>query len=331
MTHHQQRAVDDLENSKNLLRSVTTNERGPCIDRNVIPTLDLHGCFLDPAIKKLVQFLEKHYATPKTRTLRSESDSSHTILQVVTGTGSHSTSAGGPVLKYAVNDFLRRHSFQYSYYSKGGYFVIPMANNTGALSYQSNTCSVSTKLLVTSPCTIDKSFSSHLKKSQHCRGSGSKSEGQPVFIPTVELPTLQEVVREERELQRGVNESLEEYRLRQKEYAKEQKLYQEAVKLSKEQVLKLEQEEKLLLERVVQESVELSERDYDDIVQEEVALKQAILESLEESEHGINDGEDDTDDLLQRAILESKAQHDASERHDDDLLQRTIRESETHF
>jgi DNA-nicking Smr family endonuclease len=99
----------DIDSSKDLLRSVTTNERGAFIDRNAVPTLDLHGCFLEPAIKKLVKFLETHYALPRAT---SASSLPHEIVQVITGTGSHSTSAGGPVLKYAVNDFLQRHSFQ---------------------------------------------------------------------------------------------------------------------------------------------------------------------------------------------------------------------------
>jgi hypothetical protein len=328
----------DVKRSKNLLRAVTTNERGPYIDRSVIPTLDLHGFFLDAAIKKLVEFLETHYAIPKAVSPSGSPRSLHTIVQIITGTGSHSTSAGGPVLKYAVNDFLQRHSFQYTYYNKGGYFVIPLDNNTGVLSYQSNTCNVSTKLIITSPCTLDKTLGNHLKKSQSSDRKGLKSEKHQLFLPTEELPTLQEVVRDEQELERGVNESLEEYRQRQKEYAKEQKLYRETIQASKEEILKLEQEEKLMLERAVQESVELSEREYDDNEEEELTLKQAILESLEESGHSItsrgdsNDNEADSD-LLQRVIMESKALYDASERDDDDdsLLQRIIHESKTYF
>lgn len=335
----QQRPID-LESSKNLLRFVTTNERGPYLDRNAIPTLDLHGFLLESAIKKLVQFLEQHYAQPKTRGAISDGSSkdvSHAILQVVTGTGSHSTSAGGPVLKYAVNDFLHRHSFQYTYHSKGGYFVIPIYNNTGVLSYQSNTCSVSTKLIIKSHCAIDKTFGNHLKRSHVAECFGLKpDQKQPPLIPTTELPTLQEVVHDEKELQRGMNESLDEYRKRQKEYAKERKLYQEAIQVSNNEIKKLEEEEKLMLERVVQESVELSERENDDIEEEEIALKQAIMESLEESEHEMNDGgiESEEDDLLQRVIMESKALHDASERDDDDdddFLRRALLESEKYF
>jgi hypothetical protein len=295
---------------------------------------------LEPAIKKLVQFLEQHYDQPKARTNtairdRSSKDVSHAILQVITGTGSHSTSAGGPVLKYAVNDFLHRHSFQYTYHSKSGYFVIPIYNNTGVLSYQSHSCSVSTKIIIKSPCAIDKTFGNSIKKSRTIENHGLKSEQRELLIPTMELPTLQEVVLDEKELQRGVDESLEEYRKRQKEYAKEQKLYQEAIQVSNEEIRKLEEEEKLILERVVQESVELSERENDDIEVEEIALKQAILESLEGSEHNTNNGgieSEDDDNLLQRVIMESKALHDASERYDDDdLLQRAIVESEKYL
>ena len=231
----------DIENSKNLLRSVTNNERGPFIDRSVIPTLDLHGHFLDPTIKKLVQFLETHYALPKAT---SASTSPGSIVQIVTGTGSHSTSAGGPVLKYAVNDFLHRHSFLYTFYSKGGYFLIPICNNTGALSYQSNTCSASTKLIIKSPCQNIKMLGNHLKTPLNSGIKHSKSEHQQqLLLSTVELPTLQDVVRDERELQRGVNESLEENCSRQKEYATEQKLYQKILQVSKEEMMKQEQEE----------------------------------------------------------------------------------------
>ncbi len=327
---------------ENLLRSMTTNERGPYIDRSTIPTLDLHGCFLEPAIKKLVQFLEQHYEKPKARMAAtsatgsaSTNESSNDIVQVITGTGSHSTSAGGPVLKYAVNDFLLRHSFLHTFYSKGGYFVIPVHNNTGVLSYQSNACNVSTKIIIKTTETIDKTFGNHLKRSRMTTSRGLKSDQPALLVPTIELPTLQEVVRDEKELQRGVDESLEEYRKRQLEYTKEQKLYQEAKRVSNEEIRKLQDEEKLVLERAVQESVELSEREYDDIGAEEIALKQAIMESLEESEHGIKDADDDSeenDDLLHRVIMESKALHDALERDDqDDSLKRAILESKTYF
>ena len=321
----------DAESSKDLQRFVITNER-LCLDRNTIPTLDLHGCFLETAIKKLVQFLEQHYYQPKARTIfeGSSKDVSQAILQVVTGTGSHSTSAGGPVLKYAVNDFLHRHSFQYTYHSKGGYFLIPIYNNTGVLSYQSHTGSISTKIIIKSPCAIDKTFSNHAKRSQITGRYGLESDKGELLRPTKDLPTLQEVVHDEKELQRGMDESLEEYRMRKKEHAKERKLYQEAIQASNGEIEKLEEKEKLILERVVQESVELSERENDDIEEEEIALNQAILESLEETEHNTNNGEED--DLLQRVIRESKALHDVSEREDDDdLLQRAIVESEKYL
>ena len=326
---------------ENLLRSMTTNERGPYIDRSTIPTLDLHGCFLEPAIKKLVQFLEQYYEKPKARMaatgttpLANTNESSNDIVQVITGTGSHSTSAGGPVLKYAVNDFLLRHSFLYKFYSKGGYFVIPLHNNTGVLSYQSNACNVSTKIILKTPETVDKTFGNHLKRSRMTTSRGLKSDQLAVLVPTVELPTLQEVVHEEKNLQRGVDESLEEYRKRQREYSKEQKLYQEAIRASNEDIRKQQDEEKLMLERAVQESVELSEREYDDIDAEEIALKQAIIDSLEDSAHGSqhDDEADDDDDLLHRVIMESKALHDASERgNQDDSLKRAILESKRYF
>jgi hypothetical protein len=281
----------------------------------------------------LVEFLEKNMREHQPVDFQpnvKKRNVSASIVQVVTGTGSHSTSAGGPVLKYAVNDFLQRHSFQYSYHSKGGYFVIPMANNTGFLSYQSKMCNVDTKIIIassSSTAAVDKSFRNHLRK----RHDGLKSSlsasnnNKPHHIDVAsEMPTLQEVAYDDKQLERGKNGSLEECRIRQREYSKEQTLYQQAVYESKLETQKADEEEKLLLERVIQESIDLSEHDESDCIDNEgnddydydIALKQAVLESIKESERTIDD-----DELLQRAIRESEAIKDASEREDEEEFQ----------
>lgn len=311
------------------------------IDRSKYPTLDLHGYTLEPAIRKLVEFLETYYerqrqlTTVRTATTDA-STQKETFLVVVTGTGSHSNNSmgGGPVLKYAVDDFLQRHSFQYTYHTKGGSFVIPIANNTGMLTYQSKSCKMDTKLVVTtSPSTAGKkSLSTHVLNRQNKLGSRTSDKQQNHSVSISEtMPTLQEVVYEEKQLERGKTKSLDEYRIRQREFSIEQKLYQQAIKVSKDEIRFLEKEDDDILSRAIEESVlELSERTADDDI-EEIAIKEAIIQSLEQSERVVHDDGyyDDEEELLRRAILESQTILGKDDLEaNDDYLRLAIRESE---
>jgi Smr domain len=313
-------------------------------DRSQFPSLDLHGYKLTSAIPKLVQFLEKYYVnispTPNYVTHRNVHHHHHNntkhdaVLLVVTGTGSHSgntstgSGSGRPVLKYAVNDFLQRHLFQYSYHSQGGYFVIPLHNNTGILSYASNACNVDTKIILTSPSspTTDRSLVNHLHMNQTHRQSDlllpverqhRQKDEKGVAIPLNEMPTLQQVVYEEQELQRGIHESLDAFRIRQKEYALEHNVYKQAIQQSQQEMIQSEHDEKVLFDRVIQESVELSEREYclghngdedeegNDDDDDDMMLKQAMMESLEESERELCDAEEEEEMALKQAMMES--------------------------
>jgi hypothetical protein len=345
----QQRRLSNDENDGQKKDSYTMATITPAIiDSSAIPTLDLHGFFLEPAIQNLVVFLEKHCSqennkatsTSYTTTCNSvtsprfHSYKKSSLVQVITGTGSHSSTTGGPVLKDAVDSFLRRHSFQYKYFTRGGYFILPTIN-TGSLTYRSKSCSVDTKIVTISPATSngdDRTSLLRLQKNSTGLKSLQQSPTSNVCTNTTsydvaDMPTLQEVVRDESELRRGIDESIEEYRVRQKEHNEEQKICRRIVQLSQEELEKEEKQEKLLMLRVIQESIELSERECDE---DDSALKEAIAESLEESER-FADNEDGFDFLLlQRVLQESEALKETVEREcdeDDSALKEAIAES----
>jgi Smr domain len=254
-----------------------------------VPTLDLHGYTMVPAMKLLVEFLEKHCCLDDT----SDHLDRSTMVKVVTGMGSHSGDSGGPVLKNHVNNFLIRHSFQFTFYTKGGYFIIPAIENTGMLNYRSKSCASDSKI-VTIPRTGSQGDDCRLQilPPSSRSGNNSNKETFPV-VSSEEMPTLQEVVRDETQFQRAVNASIQELRLQQKEIGKEEKLYHRAIETSLEEAEEVKAREKWLLLCAIQESIELSERERDE---DDAALKEAI----ELSEH---DCDQDVD--LKEAIAAS--------------------------
>jgi Smr domain len=259
------------------------------VDHMALPTLDLHGYTVEPAMKQLVEFLEKHCCLNDT----SAHSKCSTSVKVVTGMGSHSSNSGGPVLKNHVNSFLRRHSFQFTFFAKGGYFILPTIGNTGMLNYRSKSCLLDSKV-VTVP--RDNSCDSLLQKPpQSLSNDNTLNEKTCQVIISEEMPTLREVVRDETEFQLAVDASIHELRLQQKEICKEQKIYQRSLESSLEEAEQVEEKEKLLLYYAIQESLEFSEREYDeddaalkeaidlserDSDQDEAALKEAIAASL---------------------------------------------------
>ena len=306
------------------------------VDRVTFPTLDLHGYTLEAAIKRLVEFLEQHCHQIDATNSQNSSN-----VKVVTGMGSHSGSSGGPVLKTYVNKFLVRHSYQFTFYSKGGYFIIPTIGNTGSLSYRSKSCEMDSKI-VTMP-RIGRNLDDATMDLVHPAQSVSRANAYKVSSKRIcdfneEMPTLQAVVRSETEFQWAVDESSHEFRIQQKEMYKEQKIFHRVLETSRIAVENEEEFEKSLLCRAIQESIEfsehgcneddaalkeaieLSERECDDYT----ALEEAISASLlpDDSEPSNNDDaalneaielserECDDDTALKEAIVASLLLHD---------------------
>lgn len=277
------------------------------VDHMAMATLDLHGYTTVPAIKQLVEFLEKHCCQYDT----SEHSECTTMVKVVTGMGSHSGNSGGPILKSHVNKFLTRHSFQFTFYTKGGYFIIPTIQNTGRLNYRSNSCELDSKIVTISRSSIDSDISSvlHTMRNIHplqIQAQSPKSDdfsNKKTFAVNIneEMPTLQEVVRDESEFKRAVDASIHELRLHEKEIYKEQKIYQETLETSLVEAEQVEEKEKLLLLCAIQESIEYSEREHDE---DAAALKEAI----ELSEHDCDQDETALKEALAASLV------DASER-----------------
>jgi hypothetical protein len=123
------------------------------------PTLDLHGYRREEAISALIFFLEKqsgsgdrerkfHHrdrssqvderkpspsplSSSATPTITTTIASSPYYVRVITGTGAHSGSTGGPILSMLVQRFLQRR--QYTFYttrSRGGCFIIDVLSGS---------------------------------------------------------------------------------------------------------------------------------------------------------------------------------------------------------
>jgi Smr domain len=111
-----------------------------------VPTLDLHGYRRDEAIQQLITFLNSSSNHEAVYSRRGRRLSSVTRwVRVVTGSGAHS-GHGGPVLKYAVENYLQG-KFQYRL-ERSGVFLVDTASGSGSIKYDTSPATKCTKVVV---------------------------------------------------------------------------------------------------------------------------------------------------------------------------------------
>lgn len=261
--------------------------------------IDLHGYTREKALRCLTDTLE---------VCKKQGEQQ---LVVITGVGQHSQ-IGGAVLRPSVQKYLEERRFYYKYQS--GCFEIEV--KSGELRYMIKTAPSTTKLLHTSSLPIQQSLPSRQKKKI------VRAATLPEDLSNG--PSPKEAAQDEKVLEQGKRQSLEDYREFQKSIRQEKKAIDRALELSAhDDCSASEENEDKLLEAVVERSkVELKMESDQRLKQEEELLQQVIDMSMNDyTESSTLDYRDE--DGLFRTVLEQSA-IEAKENDDDELLRRAI-------
>lgn len=306
----------------------------------LLPVLDLHGYRLKQAIRRLTDFLEEQQRNRNSQTATTTRPAE---VLVITGTGSHSGSTGGPVLRGAVEDLLNRRHMQYTRDTPGSFLIdcqsgitfetiTAGANNT---TVDVHHYAVDTKICVESAesesvqlrLAEKKRRRQQQQRLRHSSSSGlsaasssSSSDGINTNNTTTnnfmaDCPSLTQVAQEDADLQRGKDASLELARQYQKQKSREQNELERGIRLSimEEYVERdKEQQNSEILKAVAfsKKEHEASEKEEEDLLQQAMALSlqdQTCLREQREQE------------MLQHAIALSR-QQEVSEREEEDRI-----------
>jgi hypothetical protein len=267
---------------------------------------------LEAAIRRLVEFLDQEQGSS------SSSSTSSDEVVVITGTGRHS-GADGPVLKGAVEKYLQSHAFQFTY-STGSFRI---AAKSGCQVYRKQSSCEDTKVILAG----EQEFPVLLKKKHMILGNGNKNHPHPMDdVLLDDGPCLADVARDEAELQRGKEESLEAYRLRLKEINQETREYRRAISVSEldyqQDCENQQNEEKEQLQR----AISLSEQEEASAREEEDAIIQKVL-ALSEQEASEKETEDEI--MLKQALALSEREIFMTAPSDDEALQHALELSKT--
>jgi hypothetical protein len=255
---------------------------------NLATTLDLHGYRKDGAMSELTSFLEGHRVA-----------GTITSVQVVTGTGSHSSDTGGPVLRSAVANLLERREMAYSRNTVGSFLVNAQS---GVTWFSQQSTSEDTKVLLRDGNDDDiriqqaaakTARNRQQKQHQYIRQSSAPGESTGTLLLTGAFdttsgsarallslgPSLTEVVRSEAEWNRAKDESMELARHNNKQNTKEERELRKVLSASEEELKRLEEEDRDRFDQAVALSKrgELLERRDD-----ERLLQNALAESQRE-------------------------------------------------
>jgi Smr domain len=208
------------------------------------PSLDLHGFTKEPALRRLVDFLDQHQSSSNSAVVAAASVD---IVHVITGVGRHSNGSNGaaaagasattagPVLKPAVESFLQRHGFCYQ--CDGGRFAV--AVHTGTLHRQASASATSTKLAIVP------SSSKQQQQQQRNRASrvpppplplhpplDSQLQQQPLPVVEGDNPTVAEVAADDAQVSHAKAASLREQQREKAAAAADRRALSQALLLS---------------------------------------------------------------------------------------------------
>jgi flagellar biosynthesis GTPase FlhF len=270
--------------------STSNNKKRGARRRHFATSIDLHGYFKDRAVSELTSFLEEHRVAGTT------------AVQIITGTGSHSSGTGGPVLRCAVESLLERRKMEYSRNTPGSFLANPQS---GQVWYSQQAASEDTKVILRDANNDDIRIQQAAAKAARNRQYSSKTTtsfdttSSRSSTPLLDLvgPSLKEVVRCEDELNRAREESLEVA----KQVTKEDRELRKVLSVSQSHLELEEQEERDLLDKAVALSKEGEELERQT---EERLLQQALAESQREQSLFRESHEQKLQEALSRSLMD---------------------------
>jgi hypothetical protein len=252
-------------------------------------TLDLHGYRKDGAMSELTSFLEGHRVAGTTAS-----------VMVITGTGSHSSDMGGPVLRSAVQSLLERREMEFSRNTAGSFLV---KAQSGVTWFSQQSTSEDTKVIVRDgnddDIRIQQAVAKAARNRQQRQHQYVRQSSAPMNLTGTQLltagalgttgssarallsagPSLKEVARSEAEWNSAKDESMELARHHNKQNTKEERELQRVLSASEEELRRIEEEEKERFDQAVALSKRgelLEQRD------DERLLQNALAESQQE-------------------------------------------------
>jgi hypothetical protein len=251
-------------------------------------TLDLHGYRKDGAMSEVTSFLEGHRVAGTTAS-----------VMVITGTGSHSSDIGGPVLRSAVQSLLERREMEFSRNTAGSFLVNAQS---GVTWFSQQSTREDTKVVVRDgndeDIRIQQAAAKAARNRQQRQHQYVRQSSAPMSFTGTQLlsgaldttgstaralrsagPSLTEVARSEAEWNSAKDESMEVARHHNKQNTKEERELRKVLSASEEELKRIEEEEKERFDQAVALSKrgELLERRDD-----ERLLQNALAESQQE-------------------------------------------------
>eukprot|EP00977_Amphora_coffeiformis_P029600 scaffold41817_cov176-Amphora_coffeaeformis.AAC.1 len=281
-----------------------------------LPTLDLHGYRKEAAIRAVTDFLDV------------QARQGCAMVDIITGTGAHSSPAG-PILRTAVTSLLQRRQMEFTRGDTAGSLRVNC--QSGVVWTMSQQTAVDTKVVVVhvgdttrlpQPRHTKKGTPTHPGGSrQSSSRSGSSSDVTTETATTSSLssflvagPTVTEVAHEERDLQQAKEVSREEFVQQTKQ---EKAALHRAVRASKQQLAQEEAAWQAMLARTIQFSQQQQQQEEEasgarggGLDQDDHVLEQVLRESLEQHQSSASSlTDEELQALMEQALQESQHQH----------------------
>jgi hypothetical protein len=298
-------------------------------------TLDLHGYRKDRALSEVTSFLEGHRVAGTTAS-----------VMVITGTGSHSSHIGGPVLRSAVQSLLERREMEFSRNTAGSFLVNAQS---GVTWFGQQTSSEDTKVVLRDgnddDIRIQQAAAKAARNRQQRQHQYVRQSSAPMSLTGGQLltagaldttaagPSLTEVARSEAEWNSAKDESMELARHHNKQNTKEERELQKVLSASEEELKRIEEEEKERFdqavalsnrgellerrddERLIQNALAESQRE-ETLAREalvvheqelEQAFQNALASSLADAAADVSDHREQSEEELEQAFQETLA------------------------
>lgn len=323
-----------------------------------IPQLDLHGHHLEPALRRVTDFLEQH---------RSSNNSVQSAfgVRIITGSGSHGRD--GPVLRNGVKRLLDNREMTYMLENPGSFLVQP---DSGVVFDSEASSSSDTKIIVVAQDSEPLSPSLRTSSADvlsHMRATGPTLMGLPVAAGTFEaglngssfakeplhaasIPQhIQSIswatpadtkreeealakakllsIEEEREIRRKEQKALEQAMrqselLHAREKEEDEKLVQVALVRSQQEIRQASEEEEQLLKKALTLSKRQEEEEEAIAGMRESSILKEAIEASEREEEQKRREENREEEMLKRAL--EMSQNDSVQPNDDEMLRQII-------
>jgi hypothetical protein len=305
-------------------------------------TLDLHGYRKDGAMSELTSFLEGHRVAGTTAS-----------VMVITGTGSHSSDTGGPVLRSAVQSLLERREMDFSRNTAGSFLVNAQS---GVTWFSQQSTSEDTKVILRDGNDDDIRIQQAAAKAARNRQRGQhqyvRQSSAPMNLTGTQLltgaidttgssarallsagPSLNEVARSEAEWNSAKDESMELARHHNKQNTKEERELRKVLSASEEELKRIDEEEKERFDRAVALSNrgELLERRDDERLLQNALAESQHEETLAREASAVHEQELEKDfqEALASSLVDAAADGNDRREQDEEELEQAFQDTLT--